>query len=80
MWTLERCFSHMEEGGETQEGLVMPITWISHALELVPIFGSEKVPPSISSAASQELYHCFFLNHFADKEILNTFHRGGSFC
>ncbi|KAI6143658.1 hypothetical protein BKA82DRAFT_28542, partial [Pisolithus tinctorius] len=57
MWTLERCFSHMEEGGETREGLVVPITWISHALELVPVFGSEKVPPSISSATSQELYH-----------------------
>ncbi|KAI6139499.1 hypothetical protein BKA82DRAFT_3988476 [Pisolithus tinctorius] len=80
MWTLERCFSHMEEGGEMREGLVVPITWISHALELVPIFGSGKVPPSISSTTSQELYHHFFLNHFADKEIFNAFHGGGSFC
>ncbi|KAI5999784.1 hypothetical protein F5J12DRAFT_906677 [Pisolithus orientalis] len=77
MWTLERCFSHTEEGREMREGLVVPITWISHAPELVPVFGSEKVPPSISSTTSQELYHHLFLNHFTDKEIFNTFHRGG---
>ncbi|KAI5999309.1 hypothetical protein F5J12DRAFT_274251 [Pisolithus orientalis] len=76
MWTLERCFFNME-GEQKQEGCDIPITWISRALELVPVFGSEKVPSTVSSTTSQELYNCFFLNHFADKEVFNTFHGVG---
>ena len=47
---------------------------MSHAVELVPVFGSDNVLATVTSATSQELYDRFFLNHFADKEIYNILH------
>lgn len=68
MLTIERSL-RQETGHLVREGLVIPIGWVSHALELVPVFGSGRVPPNVTSATSQELYDIFYLNHFADKEI-----------
>ena len=55
-------------------GTIVPIDWVSHALDLVPIFGSGKVPANVTSATSQELYDVFFLNHYTDKETYNALH------
>jgi len=57
-----------------RRGLIVPLSWVSHAVELVPVFGRENVPATVTSATSQEAYNRFFLNHFADKEIYNTLH------
>ena len=74
MCTLERNIFHAESGQPTREGLIIPIGWVSHAVELVPVFGSANVPSTVMAATSQEIYDRFFLNHFADKEIYNSLH------
>ena len=56
------------------EGFVIPIGWVSHAVELVPVFGSANIPSTVTATTSQEIYDRFFLNHFADKEIYNSLH------
>ena len=70
MLTIERS-SQQETGHLVREGLVIPISWVLHALDLVPVFGNGRVPPNVTSATSQELYNVFYLNHFTDKEIYN---------
>ncbi|KIM66385.1 hypothetical protein SCLCIDRAFT_110592 [Scleroderma citrinum Foug A] len=72
MWTVERNTFHTESG--RCEGLVIPIDWVSHALELVPVFGSGNMPADVMFATSQEVYSHFFVNHFSDKEMYNTLH------
>lgn len=74
MWIVERNVLRAEAGQTTREGLIIPISWVSHAVELVPVFGSDNVPATVMSATSQELFDRFFLNHFADKEIYNILH------
>jgi len=70
MWTVER---NVFQSGQ-HEGLVIPIDWVSHALELVPVFGSGNVLANVTFATSQEVYNCFFVNHFSDKEMYNALH------
>ncbi|KIM65075.1 hypothetical protein SCLCIDRAFT_22891 [Scleroderma citrinum Foug A] len=74
MWTVERTILHAEGGKTTREGLIIPIGWVLHAVELIPVFGSENVSATVTSATSQESYDHFFINHFTDKEIYNTLH------
>lgn len=71
MYTVKRML-HAEGGWITRAGTIVPIDWVSHALDLVPVFGSGNVPANVTSATSQELYDVFFLNHFADKETYNV--------
>ena len=73
MYTVKRML-HTEGGRITRVGTIVPIDWVSHALDLVPVFGSGKVPANVTSATSQELYDVFFLNHFTDKETYNMLH------
>ena len=72
MWTVERNTFHTESS--QCEGLVIPIDWMSHTLELVPVFGSGNVLANVMFATSQEVYSCFFVNHFSDKEMYNALH------
>lgn len=74
MWVVERNFRQALDGQVTHEGRVIPLTFISHAIELVPIFGSSSVPSTVTAAMSQEVYNQFFLNHYGDKEIYNMIH------
>ena len=56
MWIVERNILCAESGQTTREGLIIPISWVSHAVELVPVFGSDNVLATVTSATSQELY------------------------
>ncbi|KAG1735664.1 uncharacterized protein EDB91DRAFT_1238174 [Suillus paluster] len=58
---------------KTRTGFVIPIMKVTHATELVPVYG-EKFDRSVTSAMSQEHYDHFYLNHYADKEIYNVLH------
>ncbi|KIM60187.1 hypothetical protein SCLCIDRAFT_26833 [Scleroderma citrinum Foug A] len=62
------------DGQVTHEGRVIPLAFVSHAIELVPIFGPSPVPPTVTAAMSQEVYDQFFLNHYGDKETYNMIH------
>ncbi|KAG6369429.1 hypothetical protein JVT61DRAFT_14884 [Boletus reticuloceps] len=72
MWMVERCLTETERG-TVRIGEVIPLMCISHAAELVAVYG-EKANRAISSYTSQECYSRFFLNHYADKEVYNALH------
>lgn len=75
MWILERnIMQSTGSGNDIREGVVIPLHWVSHAVELVPLFGSGLVPSTMTSQTSQELYNSFVLNHFTDKETFNAIH------
>jgi hypothetical protein len=63
----------LSETGQFTEGApVVPLADVTHAVELIPVYG-EKADTNISSAVSLEHYKHFFLNSFADKESYHTF-------
>ncbi|KAH7902989.1 hypothetical protein BJ138DRAFT_1198890 [Hygrophoropsis aurantiaca] len=78
MWVIERNIIQSSNPDQhTREGTIVPLQWVSHAVELVPAFGSQAVPSNVGSLNSQEIYNTFFLNHFADKETYNAVHGQG---
>ncbi|KAG1789209.1 uncharacterized protein HD556DRAFT_1202437, partial [Suillus plorans] len=66
MWTVERSYVE-DQHGKHRCGGVVPLTSVTHAVELIPEYG-EKADEKISSAICLESYDRFFLNNFADKE------------
>ncbi|KAG0702299.1 hypothetical protein DFH29DRAFT_999405 [Suillus ampliporus] len=72
MWTVERAYSHEENGNRHRQGAVVRVTDVTHAVELIPEYG-ETVNNHVSSATCLESYDRFFLNNFADKESYHTF-------
>ena len=51
-------------------GLVVPLTEVTHAVDLVPVFG-QAADRTVTAATSQEHYNHFYLNFYADKEIFD---------
>ena len=72
MWMVERCLVGTEREA-VRFGEVVPLTCVSHVVELVPVYG-EQADRTISSYTSQESYSRFYLNHYADKEVYNAIH------
>ncbi|KAG1872583.1 hypothetical protein C8R48DRAFT_769988 [Suillus tomentosus] len=72
MWTVERAYTQDQNGNRHREGAVVQVTDVTHAVELIPVYG-ETVAKDVSSATSLETYERFFLNNFADKESYHTF-------
>ncbi|KAG2740565.1 hypothetical protein P692DRAFT_20753108, partial [Suillus brevipes Sb2] len=72
MWVVERTYMQDENGNRHREGAVIRVTDITHAVELIPVYG-EAVVNNVSSATCLETYERFFLNSFADKESYHTF-------
>ncbi|KAG2045813.1 hypothetical protein BDR06DRAFT_1045503 [Suillus hirtellus] len=72
MWTVERTYTQEENGNRCRKGAVIRVTDVTHAVELIPVYG-EAVANGVSSATSLEHYERFFLNNFADKESYHTF-------
>ncbi|KAG1891770.1 uncharacterized protein F5891DRAFT_1197466 [Suillus fuscotomentosus] len=72
MWTVERTYTQDENGNRCREGAVIRVTDVTHAVELIPVYG-EAVANGVSSATCLEHYERFFLNSFADKESYHTF-------
>ncbi|KAG1843883.1 hypothetical protein F4604DRAFT_1884546 [Suillus subluteus] len=70
MWTVERSYVE-DQHGKHRCGGVVPLTSVTHAVELIPEYG-EKIDEKISLAICLESYDRFFLNNFADKESYHT--------
>ena len=72
MWMLERVFDSIpgQLVSTNHVGLVIPLTEVTQAVDLVPVFG-ESVDRSTTAATSQEVYNHFYLNYYADKESFN---------
>ena len=69
---MERAYTQDHNGNRHREGVVIRVTDVTHAVELIPVFG-EAVAKDVTSATCLEHYECFFLNNFADKESYHTF-------
>ena len=75
MWILKRnIVQSADSGGDLHEGVIIPLQWVSHSVELVPLFGSGPLQSTVTSQTLQEVYNSFILNHFADKETYNAIH------
>ncbi|KAG1765674.1 hypothetical protein EDD22DRAFT_1014434 [Suillus occidentalis] len=72
MWSVERTYVQDNAGNRYRHGAVVPVTDITHAVELIPCFG-EKAASGVSSATCLESYERFLLNNFADKESYQSF-------
>lgn len=60
MWTVERTYvQDHTSGNRYRQGAVIPVTDVTHAVELIPCFG-EKAAGDISSATCLESYERFF--------------------
>ncbi|KAG1902591.1 uncharacterized protein F5891DRAFT_948766 [Suillus fuscotomentosus] len=70
MWTVERSYVE-DQHGKHRCGGVVPLTSVTHTVELIPEYG-QKVDEKISSAICLESYDRFFLNNFADKDSYHT--------
>ncbi|KIK74895.1 hypothetical protein PAXRUDRAFT_174383 [Paxillus rubicundulus Ve08.2h10] len=51
--------------------LVIPLTEVTQAVDLVPIFGAS-VDHMVMTTTSQEVYDKSFLNYYTGKECFNT--------
>ncbi|KAG1749592.1 hypothetical protein EDD22DRAFT_981821 [Suillus occidentalis] len=72
MWTVEHAYTQDQNGNRHREGVIIRVTDVMHAVELIPVFG-ETVAKDVTSATCLEHYEHFFLNNFADKESYHTF-------
>ncbi|KAI6095783.1 hypothetical protein EDD17DRAFT_1774437 [Pisolithus thermaeus] len=68
LWILERVYSPSSpQAPACRMGFILPLTEVTHAVDLVPVFG-EKVDCTLTMVSSQERYDHFYLNSYASKE------------
>jgi hypothetical protein len=60
-------------GQPFRPGAIIPLTDVTCAIELIPVFGS-KLDRTITAANSMEICNEYFLNTFSDKEVFHTMH------
>ncbi|KAI9573719.1 hypothetical protein HD554DRAFT_2013079 [Boletus coccyginus] len=70
LWKLRQVSSDPHPG-LVRAGLVIPLTEVTQAIDLVPVFGVS-VDHMVTAAMSQEVYNEFYLNYYMDKESFNT--------
>ncbi|KAG1853181.1 hypothetical protein DFJ58DRAFT_716523 [Suillus subalutaceus] len=58
-----------------QPGSIIPLTAVTCAVELIPMYGS-KMDRTINAANAMEICDEYYLNTFSDKEVFNTMHSG----
>ncbi|OJA17460.1 hypothetical protein AZE42_12585 [Rhizopogon vesiculosus] len=61
------------DGTRVRVGMVVPLLDVTHAIELIPVYGG-RANHTATSATSLELYDTFYLNNFSDKEWYHTLH------
>ncbi|KAG2356110.1 hypothetical protein BDR07DRAFT_1537127, partial [Suillus spraguei] len=55
----------------TQRSSIIPLTYITHGVELIPVYDT-LLPKEVNSSNSLEIFNEYFLNNFADKELYHT--------
>ncbi|KAH7921465.1 hypothetical protein BV22DRAFT_1107182 [Leucogyrophana mollusca] len=73
MWTLRRMYRERPGRAPLRFGEVLPLTDITHAVEIVPVYGLQ-APRDASAVLSQEAYEYYYLNNYSDKEIYHAMH------
>ncbi|KAG2336155.1 hypothetical protein BDR05DRAFT_897109, partial [Suillus weaverae] len=73
MFRIRRRFATGPDGARAQVGMIIPLLDITHAIELIPIYG-DRADRAVTSSTSLERYDTFYLNNFSDKEWYHTLH------
>ncbi|KAG1802059.1 uncharacterized protein HD556DRAFT_1493884 [Suillus plorans] len=73
MYRVRRSFYTAPDGSRTRIGKIVRLVDVTHAVELIPIYGTT-LDRSVTSVTSLERYDDFYLNSFSDKEWYHTLH------
>lgn len=71
MYVVARQYHNGPDGQRMRLGAVIPLTDVTHAVELIPMYGTG-ADRTVGAATSMELYEHFYLNNFSDKEIYHA--------
>ncbi|KAG1784969.1 uncharacterized protein HD556DRAFT_1314634 [Suillus plorans] len=71
MYMVARQYHNGPDGQRMRLGAVIPLTDVTHAVELIPMYGAG-ADRTVGAATSMELYEHFYLNNFSDKEIYHA--------
>ncbi|KAG1862924.1 hypothetical protein C8R48DRAFT_603235 [Suillus tomentosus] len=73
MYRVRCSFYTAPDGSRTRIGKIVRLVDVTHAVELIPIYGTT-LDRSVTSVTSLERYDDFYLNSFSDKEWYHTLH------
>jgi hypothetical protein len=73
MLCVRQWFKTSLDGMQIRLGMIVSLTNVTHAIELIPDYG-ERVNHNVTSATSLEMYDTFYLNSFSDKEWYHSSH------
>ncbi|KAG1779278.1 hypothetical protein EV702DRAFT_1178461 [Suillus placidus] len=73
MYRVRHSFYTAPDGSRTRIGKIVRLVDVTHAVELIPIYGTT-LDRSVTSLTSLEHYDNFYLNAFSDKEWYHTLH------
>ena len=71
MYKLRRKVALGPDGSPYRDAAVIPITTVTHAVELIPIYG-HRHDRQATVNVSLEKYNEFYLNNYSDKEWYHT--------
>jgi hypothetical protein len=71
LWQKFRSQVSLSNGERKCMGDVIPITSVTHTVDLIPVFGAQK-DPQITANNTLEYPTKFYLNNFSDKEVYHT--------
>jgi hypothetical protein len=71
MYMVARRYREGPTGQRMRLGAVIPLTDVTHAVELIPVYG-QGANRTASAATSMEVYERFYLNNFSDKEVYHS--------
>jgi hypothetical protein len=72
MYMVARKYHDGSGGQRMRLGAVIPLTDVTHAVELIPVYGEGTTNRRVGAGTSMEVYERFYLNNFSDKEVYHT--------
>ncbi|KAG2124547.1 hypothetical protein BD769DRAFT_1628761 [Suillus cothurnatus] len=73
MFRVKRRFVTGPDGTQVRVGMIIPLLNVTHAIELIPVYG-DRADRAVDSSTCLECYDTFYLNNFSDKEWYHTLH------
>ncbi|KIJ19283.1 hypothetical protein PAXINDRAFT_69236, partial [Paxillus involutus ATCC 200175] len=71
MYKVKRSHQRGPDGSVVRVGGVIPITKVTHAVELIPVYG-HRHNRAATTEVSLEMYDEFYINNYSDKEWYHT--------
>ncbi|KAG2361757.1 hypothetical protein BDR07DRAFT_1485539 [Suillus spraguei] len=67
MFHVKRRYMTDPGGTQVRVGMIIPLLDVTHAIELIPVYG-DRADHAVTSSMCLERYDTFYLNNFSDKE------------